>query len=209
MGSHKEKMLGMLEAVSRKMIEAEKTLTDLDAVIGDGDCGSCIRLGFQTVLDKLPSLKEQNMGTILKQVGMALTSSIGGSSGAIFGTAFMRMGGKIGEKESVTLRDIHEALCAALEGVKVRGEGTQIGDKTLVDALEPAIDEIGKAAAEGLDTKSAVSRATEAARKGSDSTIPLIARKGRASYLGERSIGHRDAGSMAICLMFEAVNNYL
>lgn len=204
----KETLLGLLEAVSRKLIDAEKTLTELDSAIGDGDCGAGIKRGFQLVLDKLPSFKEETMGGILKQVGLTLSSSIGGVSGAIYGTGFIRAGTKTGDKEDLSLQNVHEVLQAFLEGIKIRGEGTKIGDKTLVDALEPAIEAFGKSATEGGEFKIALRRALEAARKGSDSTIPLVAKKGRASYLGERSAGYRDAGSMVICLMFEAACDF-
>jgi phosphoenolpyruvate---glycerone phosphotransferase subunit DhaL len=201
-------LLGLLEAVSHKLIAAEKTLTELDSAIGDGDCGASIKKGFESVVEKLPSLEEQSMGTILKQVGLTISSNIGGVSGAIYATGFMRAGKSIGDKEQVTLQDIHEALQAALVGIKERGEGTQVGDKTMVDALEPAINAFGDAASEGSDVSVILEKALAAARKGSDSTISLQAKKGRASYLGERSIGHRDAGSMVICLMFEAAYDF-
>jgi dihydroxyacetone kinase-like protein len=135
---------------------------------------------------------------------MAFMSSVGGVSGAIYATAFMRAGRKIGARTHLTLPEVHEVLCVALEGMKERGEGTKVGDKTLVDALEPALQAFGAAASEGDSVESVLEKAHAAARKGSDSTISLVARKGRASYLGERSVGHRDPGSVVICLMFEA-----
>lgn len=208
LSEQKKLLLGLLEAVSHKLIAAEKTLTELDSAIGDGDCGASIKKGFESVVEKLPSLEEQSMGTILKQAGLTISSNIGGVSGAIYATGFMRAGKSIGDKEQVTLQDIHEALQAALAGIKERGEGTQVGDKTMVDALEPAINAFGDAASEGSGVSVILEKALAAARKGSDSTISLQAKRGRASYLGERSIGHRDAGSMVICLMFEAAYDF-
>jgi len=206
--SQKKILLELLEVICKKMVESEKILTELDSCIGDGDCGSGLKLGFQTVKEKLPTFTDQTMGNILKKVGMTLVATIGGTSGAIFGTGFMRLGKVIGDKETVTTNDVIAALKDALEGMKIRGEGTKVGDKTLIDALEPAVEELSKYLIEDSDIVEAVEKATEAAEKGSDSTINLIARKGRASYLGERSIGHRDAGSMAIYLIFDVVNNY-
>lgn len=201
-------LLALLESVSKKLIEAEKTLTDLDAAIGDGDCGASIKKGFQKVLESLPSCTDKSLGGCLTQVGMVLMSSIGGVSGAIYATGFMRAGKSIGNKDQLLLSDIHAALEAALEGMKQRGEGTQVGDKTLVDSLEPAVKAFGQVAAAGNSTTQAVKKAWEAAQEGSNSTIPLVAKRGRASYLGERSVGHRDAGSVVICLMFEAASDF-
>jgi len=205
----KEILFEMLSVLSEKMIVSEKLLTDLDSAIGDGDCGLGIRTGFQKVQQVLPTLQLQSMGGILKKVGSTLVGSIGGTSGAILGTGFMRLGKSLGDKEDIGLKDMHEALESALEGMKMRGEDTKVGDKTLIDALEPAVEAFGNAISFGEDGLTALGKAVSAAKAGSDSTIPLIARKGRASYLGERSIGHRDAGSMAIFLMFESIHNYL
>ena len=207
MSEQKEQLLQLLEAVGQKLIGAEKTLTDLDAAIGDGDCGASLKKGWQLILDRLPSLNNQTIGGILGQAAMAIMSSVGGVSGAIYATAFMRAGKKVGARDRLTLQEIHEVLNAALEGIKERGEGTQVGDKTLVDALEPALQAFGEAANAGELVENALARALAAARIGSDSTISLVARKGRASYLGERSAGHRDAGSYVIYLMFEAAHD--
>jgi phosphoenolpyruvate---glycerone phosphotransferase subunit DhaL len=204
MGEQTKNLLNLLEVVSQKLIAAERTLTDLDAAIGDGDCGASLKKGFQLILDRLPLMNDLGLGSILTRAGMTIMSSVGGVSGAIYATAFMRAGKKIGDKDRLTLRDVHEALTAAMEGMKERGEGTRVGDKTLVDALEPALDAFGEAIGEGDPNVRVLQKALEAARKGSDSTIPMVARKGRASYLGERSVGHRDPGSLVICLIFEA-----
>ena len=208
MSEHRELLLGLLEAISYKLIDAEKTLTDLDSAIGDGDCGASIKKGFESIMEKLPSLKGQSMGNILKQLAMTISSNVGGVSGAIYATGFMRAGKAIGDKEQISLPEAHEALQEALKGVKERGEGTQVGDKTMVDALEPAIQAFGDGVTEGADVHMVLERALAAACKGSESTIHLQAKKGRASYLGERSIGHRDAGSMVIYLMFEAARDF-
>lgn len=208
MSEHRELLLGLLEAISGKLIAAEEALTELDSAIGDGDCGATIKKGFESVLEKLPSLKGQPMGNILKQTGMTISSNVGGVSGAIYATGFMRAGRAIGDKERVSLAEVPEILKAALEGIKERGEGTRVGDKTMVDALGPAIEALSDAVNEGANIRAALERALDAARKGFEFTIYLQAKKGRASYLGERSIGHRDAGAMVICLMFEAACDF-
>ncbi len=207
MVEQKEQLLKLLEAVGQKLIAAEKTLTDLDAPIGDGDCGASLKKGWQLILSRLPALNDQTMGDILNQAARAIMSSVGGVSGAIYATAFMRASKKIGTRDRLTLKEVHEVLNVALEGIKERGEGTRVGDKTLVDALEPALQTFGQAVSEGDPVEAVLAKALAAARKGSDSTIPLVARKGRASYLGERSAGHRDPGSVVVCLMFEAAHD--
>jgi len=208
MGKNEELLMGLLKAVSSRLIAAEKELTELDSAIGDGDCGQSIKKGFESVIEKLPSLKEQQMGNILKQVGMTISSNIGGVSGAIYATGFLRAGKAIGDKTQLNLQEVHEVLNAVLAGIKERGEGTKVGDKTMVDALEPAINEFGNALAENKTIVAVLERALDAAHKGSESTINMQAKKGRASYLGERSIGHKDAGSVVICLMFESALDY-
>lgn len=209
MENYRETLLRLIESISHKLIAAEKTLTDLDSAIGDGDCGQSIKKGFSAILEKLPEIKDLSIGNILKQLGMTLSANVGGVSGAIYATGFIRAGKEIGDSEKIDLNKIHKTLVAALEGIKERGEGTKVGDKTMVDALEPAINVFGKAVSDGASGQAAVEKALEAARKGSEATVDLQARKGRASYLGERSIGHRDAGSMVILLMFEAANDFL
>ena len=208
MGENEELMMGLLKAVSSRLIAAEKELTELDSAIGDGDCGESIKKGFESVIEKLPFLKEQQMGNILKQVGMTISSNIGGVSGAIYATGFLRAGKAIGDKTQLNLQEVHEVLNAVLAGIKERGEGTKVGDKTMVDALEPAVNEFGNAIAENKTIVAVLERALDAAHKGSESTINMQAKKGRASYLGERSIGHKDAGSLVICLMFESALDY-
>lgn len=197
----------IIENIATTLMEGEEEITNLDAAIADGDCGAGIKHGFQCVLDKMDELKNLRTGDMFKKIGMILVSSIGGTSGAIFGTGFMKFGANITKAEEVTPAVIGEALDAALAGVVLRGEGTKVGDKTLVDALEPAIDAFKLSLSEGDDVNVSVEKAYLAAKQGSDNTIDLIARKGRASYLGERSRGHRDAGSYVIVLMTQAIMN--
>lgn len=198
---------GLLVSMAEAMIEAEPQLTELDSAIGDGDCGQGMKAGFTAVLD---AIKEQdNVQELLKKTAMAMISAIGGTSGAIYGTAFMKLGATVSKAEQITPEVVCEALINALEGAKMRGEGTVVGDKTLIDALEPAVYAFKDAILNGDDYAAAVTKARKAAETGSESTIQLIAKKGRASYLGERSIGHRDAGSYGIVVLCQAAEKYL
>jgi phosphoenolpyruvate---glycerone phosphotransferase subunit DhaL len=208
MDDQKDQLLKLLEAIGQKLIAAEKDLTDLDSAVGDGDCGTSLKTGWLLILERLPSLTTQPMGGVLSGVGKAIMSSVGGVSGAIYATAFLRAGKKVGARTHLTLPEVHEVLTVALDGMKERGEGTKVGDKTLVDALEPALQAFGAAATAGDPADKVLEKALAAARAGSESTIALVARKGRASYLGERSVGHRDPGSFVICLMFEAAYDF-
>lgn len=197
-------LISLLNAAANVIIKEQGVLTELDAAIGDGDFGMSLSNGFSKVRSNLSEIEKTNIGDILKKVGMTLTASTGGVSGPIWGTAFLRAGLKAGDKKEVDLSDLSEMMQAALEGIQARGEA-KLGDKTLVDALSPAVKEIKKASEENTSISEALKRAAKAARKGSDKTVDMIARKGRASYLGERSKGHRDAGSWAIVLVLEEI----
>lgn len=199
-----EMLLSLLDVVASIIIKEQKVLTELDAAIGDGDFGSSLSNGFGKVKSQLPEMEKTNIGDILKKVGMTLTTSVGGVSGPIWGTAFLRAGIKAGDKKEVNLLDLSEMMQAALEGIQARGEA-KLGDKTLVDALSPAIEEMKRASEKNISLPEAMRGAVKAAREGSDKTIDMIAKKGRASYLGKRSKGHRDAGSWAIVLVLEEV----
>jgi len=208
--SQKEILIGVVEAIGKKLIEAEKMLTDLDSPVGDADCGSGVRRGFEAVIKILPELYSQDMGDILKKVGFTLAYTIGGTSGAMLGTGFIESGKIIAGKQEISAKDIACALENALAVIKRRGGNTEVGDKTLVDSLEPAVISIRNSSDSGeQNLVSILEKALQAAREGSDKTIDMVARKGRASYLGERSRGHRDPGSVVICIMFEAALDYL
>ena len=203
----KKSLLGLLRAISNAMIEAEAKLTEYDSAIGDGDCGQGIKAGFTAVLESLKGAEGKSGTDILKATSMALISAIGGTSGAIYGTAFMKMAAA-SKNSGGTLIDAANILEAGLNGAKMRGEDTKVGDKTLIDALEPAVYAFKAKAEAGAGIEEACAAASAAAQAGSDSTIPLIAKKGRASYLGERSIGHRDAGSYGIAVICRAAEEY-
>jgi len=186
-------------------IEENKTyLTELDSAIGDADHGINMHRGFQTVLKKLPSVEDKDAGNILKTTGMALVSSVGGAGGPLYGTAFMQAGTAVAGKYELEAGDLLEALEAALKGVVMRGKAN-LGDKTMVDAITPAINAMRDALDNGADTTSALQQALEAAEQGMKDTIPMLAKKGRASYLGERSIGHQDPGATSSYLLFRTM----
>lgn len=203
------KLYDVLKVMANAVIEAEPILTELDSKLGDGDCGIGMKTGFAAVLCELEGHEELPASELLKIVAMTLISSIGGTSGAIYGTAFMKMTAALKKESQPDLCKIGEILEVGLDGAKMRGEGTQVGDKTLVDALEPAVYAFKKTAEAGCDLAEACAAAAKAAKAGSDSTVGLIARKGRASYLGERSIGHRDAGSYGIYVIAKAIAEYV
>ena len=204
MASQKDTLISIIESISKKLIEAEKTLTDLDSPAGDADCGSGVRRGFEAVTKIIPELGQMELGDILKKVGFTLAYTIGGTSGAMLGTGFIETGKSIGDKKEPDAKDWVTALENALAVIKRRGGNTQIGDKTLVDSLEPAIMAMKNLVSSQINMFSIIEAAVAAAKAGSEQTIEMIARKGRASYLGERSKGHRDPGSLVIVIMFEA-----
>ena len=204
MASQKEMLINIIESISKRLIEAEKILTDLDSSAGDADCGSGIRRGFEAVTKIIPELGQMELGDILKKVGFTLAYTIGGTSGAMLGTGFIETGKSIGDKKEPDASDWVTALENALAVIKRRGGNTQIGDKTLVDSLEPAIMAMKNLVGSQVNMFSIIEAAVAAAKAGSEQTIEMVARKGRASYLGERSKGHRDPGSLVILIMFEA-----
>jgi len=187
------------------VIHANKEyLTELDAAIGDADHGINMDRGFQTVLKKLPSTEDKDAGTILKTAGMALVSSVGGAGGPLYGTAFMQAGMAVAGKYELEAEDVLAALDAALKGVVMRGKAN-LDDKTMVDAITPAVARMREALENGAGTAAALEQATAAAEKGMKDTIPMLAKKGRASYLGERSIGHQDPGATSSYLLIRTM----
>jgi phosphoenolpyruvate---glycerone phosphotransferase subunit DhaL len=174
-------------------------LTQLDAAIGDADHGANMDRGMAAVLAALDSAPPTAEG-LFKQVGMTLVRTVGGASGPLYGTFFLRMATAAGEVDRMDAADLAAALRAGLDGVVARGRA-ESGDKTMYDALAPALDALDNALASGADLGSALRRAQAAAEAGRDATIPMLARKGRASYLGERSVGHQDPGATSVALL--------
>lgn len=177
-------------------------LTDLDSAIGDADHGSNMSRGMTAVLDQLAS--EGPADAMFKKVGMTLVTSVGGASGPLYGTFFMRLGPALGSGDALSSASLAAALRAGLDGVVSRGKA-ELGDKTMVDAMAPAVDAIEQSLSSGESLAEATRAGAEAARGGREATIPLVARKGRASYLGERSKGHQDPGATSTTYLFEAL----
>ena len=186
-------------------VEANKEqLTSLDAAIGDGDHGINMERGMSAVLVKVDAAgEEQDIGALLKTVGMTLVSTVGGAGGPLYGTLFLQMGTVLTGRAELGPDDWAAALDAAITGVQARGKA-EPGDKTMIDALIPGRDALKAALAEGATFEQALRQSADAAGQGMRDTVPLVARKGRASYLGERSAGHQDPGATSSHLLLEA-----
>jgi dihydroxyacetone kinase-like protein len=192
-----------LEAFAGDVAENRDHLTQLDAAIGDADHGANLDRGLTAVVSAIADAETPTPGVLLKTTGMTLVSNVGGASGPLYGTLFLRMSGSAGDADSLDAAGFAAALRAGLEGVVARGKA-QAGDKTMYDALAPACDALDAALAEGADLAEALARASAAADEGRDATTPMLARKGRASYLGERSVGHQDPGATSTALLIAA-----
>jgi dihydroxyacetone kinase-like protein len=177
-------------------------LTELDSAIGDADHGINLQRGMRAAVERLPA-GGATPDAILRAVANALISKTGGASGPLYGTAFLRASQAVAGCDSLDAGDVARMFRAALDGIRERGKA-EPGDKTMVDAFTPAVDALEAGLARGDDLGTALRAAARAASAGSDATIPLVARKGRASYLGERSREHRDPGSRSTTLLFEA-----
>jgi dihydroxyacetone kinase-like protein len=188
---------------ARVIGENAQFLTDLDAAIGDADHGINMDRGMTAVISALDEGAPADMSAMCKQVGMTLVKSVGGASGPLYGTFFLRMAGALGADENVDAADFAKALRAGVEGVVQRGRA-EAGDKTMFDALAPALDALDSALASGGDLAVALADATVAAEKGRDATESMVARKGRASYLGQRSVGHVDPGATSAAMLIAA-----
>jgi phosphoenolpyruvate---glycerone phosphotransferase subunit DhaL len=189
-----EHVIRFLEGIAAQIKQHRDELTQLDSPIGDADHGINLDRGFTAVLGKLPTVADKDIGTILKTTGMTLVSTVGGASGPLYGTAFIRAGMALADRYELSEGEVVAALEAALEGIIARGKANR-GDKTMVDAIGPGIDALKEAMAGGEDFVGAVRKAVAATEAGMKGTIPMLALKGRASYLGERSIGHQDPGA--------------
>jgi dihydroxyacetone kinase-like protein len=192
-----------LEAFAEDVAEYRDVLTQLDAAIGDADHGANLDRGLTAVVSAIADSDAGTPGVLLKTTGMTLVSNVGGASGPLYGTFFLRMSGSAGDADRLDPAAFAAALRAGLEGVVARGKA-QAGDKTMYDALAPACDALEVAIADGTDLADALGRASAAADEGRDATTPMLARKGRASYLGERSVGHQDPGATSTALMIAA-----
>jgi len=196
--------LAWIQRYAGHIAEQKDFLTQLDAAIGDADHGANMHRGFQAVLKKFPEMQEKDLGTIFKTVAMTLISTVGGASGALYGTFFLQASTVATGKTEVSPPEFVGILEKGLAGIVLRGKAA-IGDKTMIDALQPAIRALRQALENGANLPEAAAKALEAAQNGARSTIPLVAKKGRASYLGERSANHQDPGTASTVLLFQAL----
>ena len=196
----REDVLKWIRAYADVIAENKEYLTELDAQIGDADHGANMNRGFQAVLTKLPDSENKDIGAILMTVGMALLSKVGGAGGPLYSTVFIQAGKSIDGKLEFDLGDWAKALDAATNGVINLGKAS-LGDKTMVDALIPAVEALKEASQQGLSLGEGLKLSAKAAEDGMIATIPLVARKGRASYLGERSAGHQDPGATSTFML--------
>ncbi len=194
--------LAWLRAFAALINDNTDFLTDLDAAIGDADHGTNMARGTTAALGKLDDATP--LGAMFRSVGMTLVSTVGGSAGPLYGTFFMRFGARLGDVEDVSLPTFAAALTAGRDGVVARGKAA-VGEKTMIDAMTPAVEAFESHVADGDGPLVAAEAALTAAERGRDATIPLVARKGRASYLGERSAGHQDPGATSTAYLFEAL----
>jgi dihydroxyacetone kinase-like protein len=197
-------VVGWLRALAPGGAAKKEYLTQLDAAIGDGDHGINMNRGMSAVIAKVDAdAGEQDVGAVLKTAGMTLVSTVGGAGGPLYGTLFLRMGTAVTGKGELSPDDWATALEAGVAGVQDRGKA-ELGDKTMIDALVPARDALKEALGGGATFADALRRSAAAAEQGMKGTTPLVARKGRASYLGERSAGHQDPGATSSHMLLEA-----
>ena len=194
----------MIRAFASTVAEQKEYLTELDSAIGDADHGINMDRGMKAVITKIDAQEPTDVGALLKTVGMTLVSTVGGAGGPLYGTLFLQLGTATAGKETLEAPDWAAALDAAVTGVQARGKAV-LEDKTMVDALIPARDAYRQALEEGASFADALRRSTAAAEDGMKATVPLVARKGRASYLGERSAGHQDPGATSSWLLLKTI----
>jgi dihydroxyacetone kinase-like protein len=195
----------VVRTIAQTAVDNEKYFGDLDAVVGDGDFGYSLARGFEKVLEGWDDLDRTDVGTFLKKVGMIVTSRIGGTSGPIWGTAFMKAGIAAGAASELSGEQVVAMLRAAIDGIKVRGQ-SDVGDKTLLDVLVPMTDAIEREHAAGADAAAVLATAASTARAAAEGTSELVAKRGRAAYTGERSKGSVDAGAMGVAVIVERIN---
>ena len=201
-------VLSWVKAFAAEVSDNRAYLTRLDSAIGDGDHGTNMDRGMRKAVERLDTVQGEDIGGALKAVGMALVSSVGGAGGPLYGTLFMQMGSASDGKSELDLAGWADAVEAGVKGVQTRGKA-EPGDKTMVDALLPAAESLRQAAGEGAELGDALRRSAAAAEEGMKATIELVARKGRASYLGPRSAGHQDPGATSSYLLLKSAADVL
>lgn len=200
--------ISILKKIGEKVEEHKDYLTELDQPIGDSDHGINLARGFKAVEEKLSTVEDKDIGTILRTAGMALVSTVGGASGPLYGSAYMKMGMALNGKVEIGIDDFLKGMDAAVEAVKQRGK-VAAEEATMLDAMIPALTAMKEAAAAGADAKAVLEAGCKASWAGAEHTKDLIATKGRASYVGERGIGHQDPGATSFSYMLEVVKDAL
>jgi dihydroxyacetone kinase-like protein len=195
----------LVRTIAQTALDNEKYFSDLDAVVGDGDFGHSLAQGFGKLVDGWDQMEYEDVGGLLKKTAMVLSSRIGGTSGPIWGTAFLRAGTSLAGKPGPSGEDVVAAMRASIDGIKQRGSA-EVGDKTLLDSLVPAVDTLERELSSGRPASEALQAAATTARESAEATKPMLAKRGRASYSGERSRDSVDAGAMAVAVIFEAVS---
>jgi phosphoenolpyruvate---glycerone phosphotransferase subunit DhaL len=195
----------VVRTIAQAAVDNERYFGDLDSVVGDGDFGYSLARGFEKLLEGWDDLDRTDVGTFLKRAGMTITSRIGGTSGPIWGTAFLRAGMTAGATDTLTGADVVAMLRNAAEGIKARGQ-SDVGDKTLLDVLVPFTDRLEQELTAGADPAAVLAAATTTAREAAEATAGMVAKRGRASYTGERSRGSVDAGAMGLAVIIERIN---
>lgn len=197
----------LVQSISDAITVETDHLNLLDSALGDGDHGTSLAAGFAEAARRVAALRSTSPAETLKATASALLNSMGGSSGALYGSLFLRAGSATGQDDLATTEDLARVFRAGLEAVMQRG-GAQPGDKTMIDALYPAVDALDHAVSDGRTPADALSEAARAADAGAAATSTMIARHGRAKFVGERSIGHPDAGATSVAIMFQAIARY-
>ncbi|MBQ0925301.1 dihydroxyacetone kinase subunit DhaL [Saccharopolyspora endophytica] len=203
MGCTAQDIIAALKAGAAVVAEHRDELIQLDREIGDADHGENMDRGFRAVIAKIETSEPETPAAALKLAATVLISTVGGASGPLYGTAFLRAASAVGDEAELDASAVAKALQAGMEGVVARGRA-EVGDKTMIDALSPAVDAAKNTAESGADSAKVLAAAAEAAHQGAQATEPLVARKGRASYLGERSAGHIDPGARSTALLLTA-----
>lgn len=198
------KVIAIIEKIIADVDEQKLFFTELDNVIGDGDHGINLARGFDAVKDVMPTFEGKDIGAVMKTIGMKLVSTVGGASGPLYGTAFMKAGAYLNGKQEMNMDDFIGMMEVAIDGIQKRGKAVQ-GEKTMLDAMIPAYEAMKASYEADADVKKALDAGVAAAEEGIEYTKTIIATKGRASYLGERSIGHQDPGATSFTLMLKAV----
>ena len=199
-----KKVLEIIRAIGLKMEAEKEYLTELDQPIGDSDHGINMARGFAAVEGKLPDLEGKDIGTILKTVGMTLVSTVGGASGPLYGSAYMKAGMALAGKEEMDMDDFLSMMDTAVQAVEQRGKAT-VEEATMLDAMVPSLKAMKDAASEGKSVREALEAGVRAAWGGAEHTKDLVATKGRASYVGERGLGHQDPGATSYSYMLEVI----